>query len=291
MHATLKRITVGIALAVSLPLMNIGMAAASDDLPRSAGTVGDSVQVAGTVDLIGYTGNIFSRDRVTSQYTFSGSVNFEVGDRQTFIAQGSGCAADNFVASNTDVMERREDGAVRAYVVAWMWDSCPVSGHHGPWRNEEVWVAPNTSETIAFSMRSDAGGATVSVTFTNNWAPKVDAEVVAPPAHWIWEALRDYWHFVLRDAVPAEIPKSEDPKADDTKDPKTETKANEQDAKETPAEEMIHVKIDEVVEGDPVETPPLLTTIAPQAPVIIDVPTVDLIAPLFDLDLGALFNG
>jgi hypothetical protein len=147
-------------------------ASAEDDFPDTA--VSDSVAVYGQVTATGYSGTLWWRNRTTVSDTFHGSALVGTPSGNVPLAAHEMCAADYMVASQSFVVKRQADGNALVSFIMWTWDDCPFTGHHGSWQQQYVWVAAGDSETIHTTLRSNGGGTTARVTFTNYWTPKID---------------------------------------------------------------------------------------------------------------------
>lgn len=283
MYSTLKRITASLLLIAVVPLINLTAAQASDDLPRGPRVVSSSVQVAGNVTAIGYTGGFFNRGRETREFSFNGSVSYGERTDAEFLSEAWGCAGSHGFDLQTNVLERRDDGAVRVNVIAWTWGNCDLSGHHGPWRQEFIWVPANASETVEFTVRSGSGATVVSATFTNHWTPRIEDPDFLRPVHWVIEDFRDRLDHLYRVTRLRSLPKSDsaapDPTPSDTSD------------EEAPISVASNIDAGQRV-VPPVDLPPIESTLP--EPVTIDVsdllnPSVEV--PTVTFDLGGLFDG
>ena len=182
MRTTITRIILAVLAVGAVSAITTPSASASIDLSSGAGAIPDTVMVSGRHEATGYSGGFFNRERTTVSDTFNGSARFAVGDRAETLALRDLCAGDFAFATQANVLERRDDGAVRVQLIVWTFDECRFApGTQHGWDDDHAWVAPGESVALTVFARNHDGAATVSATFTNIWTPKLDVfELMRP---------------------------------------------------------------------------------------------------------------
>ena len=219
MRITITRIILAVLAVATVSAITTPSASAGSDLPSGAGVIPDTVMVSGTYEATGYTGWFFDRDRVTVSDTFNGSALFAAGDRAETLWRRDMCAGDFAFATQANVTQRRDDGAVRVQLIVWTFDECRLSpGTQHGWDDEYAWVAPSESVALVVFARNHDGAATVSATFTNIWTPKLDVSRLMRP----YVDLGDSFRFDLGPSrVTTSAVATEEPRIADT--PKIDT--------------------------------------------------------------------
>ena len=191
MRTTLIRIIMTVLTVLTVAVFTTPSAFAGDDLPSGPGVVPDSVRISGTYEVQGRTGGYFNRGVVTESGLINGTVRFETGDAPALLATIESCAGPNlFAVMKSEVMERRDDGAVMVFIWVGTWNECPHSGSNDAWTARRVWVAPGASVPVDLFTYSTNGSISASVTITNSYTRPIDtsflerAYVDFPIRHW-----------------------------------------------------------------------------------------------------------